>query len=507
MNKVTDFLERHVQWLVLVLALAYVGYMGYAYLYVPPLSVTVGKPPVLATPGDIDEKIVQGPVAALDRAIADKEINPPKVADVLKTFDEKIGEQNVGKVELATNWGSTQKGQIGGTEHGPQENQIVKNLPDAPPAVPVLTQPGSAQWTVALMPGQAKGGDRTDIAYFMGAFTVDMAALTRAINKEFSKDKVPVNLLNAEFVKVDLYRQERSPNGQQWSAPKLIPPLPINVMQPYPGDLKKDPVNQADQKDWFTYEAWAQKNQTLFTHPAFYKTAPDVPAPAITGGGQAGMLAPPAPVAPAVPGFINPAGGGLNQGNGAFNPLNPALQPNFQIVANDATLQEGKVYRYAVRYRLFNPLYTKLALATRDVAEKFDYASPDPTDPKTPDVEQLWTAAVTPEPRAYIFVQKITPFRNEAQFIVFNWKDGHWHETNAPKLNPGDPVSAAKGESRWTLVDVRKDSKSNEPYVIIMDDKGGLEQRSERDDGADPMLIKLKAVGAPPGAPAAAAAR
>jgi hypothetical protein len=240
----------------------------------------------------------------------------------------------------------------------------------------------------------------------------------------------------------------------------------------------------------------------LFTHPAFYKTAADVPAPAITG--QAGAPAQPAPIAPAAPALINPAGGGLNQGNAA---LNPALQPNFQVVVNDATLKEGKVYRYAVRYRLFNPLYTKLALATKDVAEKFDYASPDPTDPKTPNVEQLWTAAVSPEPRAYIFVQKITPFRNEAQFIVFNWKDGHWRETNAPKLNPGDPVSAAKGDSRWTLVDVRKDSKSNEPYVIIMDDRGGLEQRSEKDDGADPMLIKLKAVGAPVGAPAAAAAR
>src|SRR6185437_6128510 len=187
------------------------------------------------------------------------------------------------------------------------------------------------------------------------------------------------------------YREERLPNGQ-WDAPKLIPPLAIDAIQPWPGDAGKNPANQKDQQDWFVYENWAQKNQDLLTQPPFYPTAPDAPKVnlSVSDAGPA-AAAPGAPATPPGPNNAlgNPvAGNAPNPGNPApgGGPLNPALVAgNLQLIINDDSLKEGKTYRYAVRYRLYNPFYTKPALATKEIAAKFDYASPDPTDPKTKD--------------------------------------------------------------------------------------------------------------------------
>ena len=56
------------------------------------------------------------------------------------------------------------------------------------------------------------------------------------------------------------------------------------------------------------------------------------------------------------------------------------LVPQLDVSVNDATLEEGKTYRYAVRYRLYNPLFDVAGQAVPHVANTTDVlSSPDPT--------------------------------------------------------------------------------------------------------------------------------
>jgi hypothetical protein len=241
---------------------------------------------------------------------------------------------------------------------------------------------------------------------------------------------------------------------------------------------------------------------------------PPAPSPALinpTGGPIAPMGRPGIGDAPG--GFGNPAGGQIG--------LNPGLAlANAQILVHDATLQEGKTYRYAVRYKLYNPMFDKPALAIPDVAAKFDIDSPDPSDPKgfpkpTPpelpiDPEKLWTEPVTVESLSRIFVQDIQLTNTRVELVVYTWKDGRWNERMVKQKMPGDPIMAGKDgkdPTPWTVVDVRKDLHSSppEPYVLLMDNTGALMRRTVAEDQASPDLAKLKAQAA--GGAAAAAAR
>src|SRR5688572_24382718 len=77
MQKVVDFLEKNVQWLVLGLGGVIFLLMVWWYVVQPPVTVQVSGKQVL--PGEIDQQTVQGPVSNFKRAIQPGQVEIPWV--------------------------------------------------------------------------------------------------------------------------------------------------------------------------------------------------------------------------------------------------------------------------------------------------------------------------------------------------------------------------------------------------------------------------------------------
>jgi hypothetical protein len=279
-----------------------------------------------------------------------------------------------------------------------------------------------------------------------------------------------------------------------WSAPVSIQPL--YLLEKCPGDVAKLPK---DLLEFGKFQLWMDKNQPTISQPSFLKTAADV-EPWMPPGGAApagAVGAPPAP-APGVPAAVAPAANpNAAQPNGGFNAL--AQIGNISIIAHDITIEEGKSYRYAVRYKFYNPLFNKQVFAQAPIDSTFAISSPDPIQINNP---KAWSGPISAEPSSYVFVTKINPVTGHVWFDVFEWKNGHWHWTKAEQnkqgLIPGDPIAGGQGVSKFMLVDVRKELRElrNVPdpfYSIVMDAAGDLQARNTRDDAADPIYNRLKA--------------
>ncbi|MDB5354901.1 MAG: hypothetical protein JWN24_1354 [Phycisphaerales bacterium] len=167
------------------------------------------------------------------------------------------------------------------------------------------------------------------------------------------------------------------------------------------------------------------------------------------------------------------------------------LAGDIQILAHDINVEEGKTYRYALTYKLVNPLFgyfngNPVPPAEPALMNTFALASPR-VDAMG---EKAWTKPVTIESNTRLWVSNINVYGGKASFDVFNYSSGRVHEQVCKDLLPGDPI----GPSNWSVVDVRSDMRSkSEGYVIVMDGKGNLFRRDAAADKVDPELVKLKA--------------
>ncbi|HWE02578.1 MAG TPA: hypothetical protein VG326_09230 [Tepidisphaeraceae bacterium] len=494
MDKVKNFLERHVQWLVLAIALLYVGYTVWNYIWLPPLAVNIG-PVKTVKPGDVDETIDNAQVKPLLKEIDNKTVTAPKVTDVLSEFDDRLNERRTEIVRMNNLWDAPFADP--GTHHLNQGGGAIVKVNVLPTLPPAVFKAQTIRRTVVMAPG------RKDTAYWSGKFTIDSNALAQAVAAAFNKPGIPPNLFRTEFVQVELLREEQSPSGT-WSAPLTIKPLAI--LQPLPAD-------SAPLDEKFNFQHWMDQNQASIAHPPFLPTAPDVEPwlepgaapPAVGAGRGAGQPGASRPGGnPAAVGAEPPAANPDGQ-PGGFNAILQPADPT--IIVHDTTIEEGKTYRYSVKYKLYNPLFNNRVFATPDIAAQFAISGPDPIAAKD---AVAWSGPAAIEPSTYVFATKINQFTGQAWFDVFEWKDGRWHWTKSlpvKPLTPGDPIAGAEGVSKFVLVDVRKDMRNTEPsYAIAMDGNGMLQSRNARDDAADPKYatLKLQAVG--PG-PAAAIAR
>jgi hypothetical protein len=482
MDKAKILIERHVQWLVLALAFLYVGFTVWDYVWNPPLTVNL-PPAKNVKPGDIDETIRTTKVVPLLQEIDNKVVSAPKVTDVLTDFDDRLNEKRTEVVDMKNLWDAPswnpgiQRG--GGGGGGPIV--AVSVLPDLPPAI---FKASSIRRTVIMAPG------RKDIAYWSGRFTIDSNALANAVAQAFAKPGIPPNLFQTEFASIELLREEQKPDGS-WTDPAIIKPLYV---------LQQFPAADAPLTEWFNYRHWMDQNQATIANPPFLKTAADAEPwlePGAVPPEMAPKIVPGQPAVPRPPG--NPAAVGApaanpnGQPNGGFNAIVQPVDPT--IIVHDVTIEEGKAYRYSVRYKLYNPLFNNKVFAVPAVAGQFAMSGPDPVKDNGPK-PVAWSGPIAVEPSSYVFVTKINQFTGQASFDIFEWKDGRWHPSSVPLNKPltaGDPISGNKGVSKYILVDVRKDTRNAEPnYAIVMDGTGVLQSRNVRDDAADPIYVKLK---------------
>lgn len=440
-------------------------------------------------------------------------LESPIVENVQGDYDKRLDEQKVDVSALALNTSGAYQppGIVSAGPKLPSPPPGVVALPVPPPAMPPTAAANTfyTRWTVTMTgpPDAAGAPTRQDTPYFTGIFTINSAELTHEMESKYAAvpNRTPT-MLDPQFTRVYLLREEKV-NGK-WSAPTIIESLPINKLEPYPPDAADGkPITT---ETWYKYMNWMQAppNQALILDPKFYPEPPDVsatkwtrpgkPAAAQAGAGAGGPAAIPAQVPPVVNGGV----------------AAPIVNKDREILVYDTTIREGKTYRYALRYRLFNPVFDHKQSQAQpaNIHEIFDVRSyPDPTNEgegkaSEAEVEKLWTEEVTVEPTAKIFVTKANPVGKQtgnAQFTVFIWKNGHWSEFKTKPLTPGDPVnapaSAGRGSTGWTVVDVRQDphvvnggNAGDGAYVLIMDDHGTVMPRDAISDAANPDFAKLK---------------
>lgn len=216
----------------------------------------------------------------------------------------------------------------------------------------------------------------------------------------------------------------------------------------------------------------------------FYPGRPPVPTP--------GSIPSPAPVPQAMPPQqFTPQPFAQNNPPTFFNPN--SLTADITLLAHDATVQEGKTYRYAISYKLYNPLFQVSApMITPGLEKQFALDGPDPAkDPAA------WSKPIAIEPHTHLYATTVNANNpQKAVFDLFVWKGGHWHESKTTGLAPGDAINGAGRDANtgWTVVDVRKNPlKPTEAYVIVMDPKGVLQRRDVQSDEVNPEHQRLKA--------------
>ena len=513
MQKFLKIAEQQVQWFALGIGVLYLLYMGWSYGYQSDITVSLGTQKNVE-PGEIDAKIVKGPIAELDRQIGNPDpitITPP---NVVASWTKRVGDPS-DVHQYASVWTGDPNGQaghIGPIPNGPAVVRLDK-VPIIPAAIPVavaayrtLVQYPDPAFDPATAPAGAVAPTISeDIDATSVKFKIDMKQLAKAFSEAFPQPAPPAATLPPEifqtmYLRVTLLREEQDASGA-WGNRKEIPPLKINVIPDYPGDTP-------DQKDGTAYKFWARDNQELLIHPPFYPTAPGAdawfppdnpPGAPLNPAGGPGIPRGGNPNAPradlGIPGGLPPGGGtfpgglrptspGYPQGSAAppgdmgggvpANFFNPLLKASDDfVIAHDATVKPDKTYRYYLQYRLVNPLFGSDRHATEDVAKKLAMFSPGP-DQGAPSTDKI-----TIPSRMQIFLAQVR--EKDAHFSVFVW---------AP--NPKETLVLAErgdaiGLTPWTLVDIRQDPlPPKQWYVLLVDTNGKLQRRDANKDASDP---------------------
>lgn len=162
-------------------------------------------------------------------------------------------------------------------------------------------------------------------------------------------------------------------------------------------------------------------------------------------------------------------------------------QPKIVGWAHDDTVIPGRTYRYRVTYKIKNPIFS-----ARNVA----------SNPKLADVFALvslpsqWSEKIVVTSTINFWIAR-SP-RTGASTVsiqVFRWQGGQ-PRTKTYDLAPGDAIGLKEAETDfatgWTLVDIRTDPRTEEPYVLLMDPSGLVHRRDTKTDSMDPKYQEYK---------------
>ena len=288
MEKVVEFIEKHVQWLALGLGVLWLGWMGWKYVITPPAAVEIAGERLTA--GRVDKKTVEKAVTPLQAEMNRSEAPEMPVENFAAGFQSTMNYDGKEPVMLATTlWPRNEPIKIdvprlpGTPEPGPGGDvgpPRVALLPaNPPPAVPADVVVGRSTIVPPVIAGQPA------VAPPAGQVA---APAQPVLNQNVDKDwvtqsfKIPVHEIGKQFVaakimpgapfattvflQVELIRQEQSPDGA-WANETVIKPLE-NGMQRVPY-----PAPNAGRNLEHTYLNWAVANQGDILEPAFYQVA------------------------------------------------------------------------------------------------------------------------------------------------------------------------------------------------------------------------------------------
>jgi hypothetical protein len=325
MEKITEILEKHVQWIVLGLAVLFLGYMAYSYVLEQPITAQINGKTLV--PGEINAETFNGPVKRLTTDM-EKPAPPIPVNDFVSRFRSKMGFSGpeyasafgplrheiwpgAGKVSSAPVGGPPVAGDVGAVATLPAPTQTLFTS-----GITVIKRPGVNPAPGAAPAAGLEGGGAgvqpvvatADLDWVTVAATIDAEQLKAAWIKAYGNPADPNNLFaqslsTTRFLRVDMERQEMLPNGA-WGPATPVPPLKMYKFKPMPPP-------DAPEADRLQYLDWASKMEGPLAMPAFYEWAgrgkpwwlpgtpePALVAPAAVGGPEGAM---PLPFDPANP--------------------------------------------------------------------------------------------------------------------------------------------------------------------------------------------------------------
>jgi len=490
MQKFLKILESNVQWIALGFGVLYLLWTVYGYVINSPVAVTIDK--TVLGPDNAVQYIQEQKGVKLNSALNDSRTVDIPTTDVLAPYLAKLGEEKANTKDVFANMGGTR----GELNFGPVGNQgqalanaQVQKLPELPPAqfvnassgvTTILAGPGGAPANAAAQP---VGLVHEDHNWDSLRFKIPLSAFKGPWETAFGQSDF-AQRNTARFLQIELLRQEKS--GDKWSEPVKVAQLPVASLPDYPGDV----IPTQNREVGFQYKDSAGKSTEAILNPKFPDPVPG--APGWIPPGQNGPVVPPPKAAGGV-GAVRPpggaavpapaAGGGALQ-NGDFDPTAPNVSDR-EVIVHDLTPQDGKTYRYAIRYRLTNPYWDASGgnIATPDITQQFAIISP-PSE---------WSKEITIDSRTKIFATNADAKRQRATFDLLEWKDTKWHSTKL-EVAPGDSIKD------WTIVDIRPEK---DPVVLVLDTEGNIIPHSRgRDTNADYQSLKALAAPAPAAAPA-----
>jgi hypothetical protein len=329
MQKVLDFLEKNVQWLVLGLGAAVFLLMVWWYVIQPPVTVQASGETLM--PGDMDQKTVQGPVSNFKQAIArpaEVDMTPP---DYIREFhtraNQSAGEAYVMLPKLTPRVFPLPD--VLGPREGGDTPVIDKKVPQLPVLAAATPAGGNNGMSVIMLPDpkskarqQRLGAQaaaqpvdmiEVDKAWVTQSFEIDIEKLQENFKKVFAdNDQLPPSVYETQVVYVELIREEKLPNGS-WGNRASIKPLAIHEVPEFPSNLR-------DQQKALEFDTWAREHASLITNPPFYQVAEGKGDPWVEPGMEVSAVSAPAPApsaasAPRQPRYPAPGGyGGYGRG-------------------------------------------------------------------------------------------------------------------------------------------------------------------------------------------------
>ncbi|HMO26307.1 MAG TPA: hypothetical protein PKB10_08555, partial [Tepidisphaeraceae bacterium] len=162
-------------------------------------------------------------------------------------------------------------------------------------------------------------------------------------------------------------------------------------------------------------------------------------------------------------------------------PFNPAQANEFTGWIYDETAVAGKTYRYAIRYRMLNPLFGTFNIA-RDPADAQKLLLESPLS--------AWSEEIVIPSTLHLFVERrVAANARELRMKIFKWEQGAW-QAAVTSVSSGDPIAVTENgidfSTGWTMVDVRVDpADAARTYVLLLDPTGNLVRRDVEADLTD----------------------
>lgn len=546
MQKLVKLLEKYVQWIAVALGAAFLLYMGWLYIYNSPASLTVsiGNQQVTVTPGTVDKLISDGPASSLEEQMqrpGTVQIPVPTIAPV-----DVVGPANPTGVADGSMWDSWSYdlNKLVGTSAGGAAGALVTALPDVP-ALRYVDQ--EVLRSVVLVNNAHQDLDSVTTFWALpmsalakaydGAFAkklppqqqtvlfakIDLIRQEKLPDGEWGDEVVVAAPFNAPVPPVaypdgtDKNKAEQYHSWVNGNQPWLVSPTFPDLAFQDRADLQWQPL-----ASWIPYRAELEYNesQPVVDLPPPTPTQTQAPRPITSfigaprgfggggsfgsvggghhaGGGPSGFT--PAPqifqqpqpqqpvVAPTTgPAFTVPPIPNLQPAPGAaFSPDSLVSQGDMGLYFFDLTAQPGKMYRYRVRYTVWNPTFNQPSRVK---------------DPKLAQVVGMvsplspWSGTVVVPPRTRFWCSKqqgegdLARADSQVKFNVYTWHDGLWQHKDYSD-GPGDEIGSVESDgsnflTHWTVLGMgTSHAPSGAGSVLLTPDDGGI--ASERDIAQD----------------------